>query len=137
MSPGRRRTLVRVPSRNPGPGAVQHSGTSVCARTLHGALRWAGATVANLFADVKAARDPRASHEKRTPDTNAEFNTLLSAATPQEKAKLPLTDSGLRNLEMTDVRRANLHIDEERPHVQVRAGAGAVGRSARHLPGGA
>ena len=101
------------------------------ARTLYAALRWAGATEANPFADVKAARDPRASHEKRGPYTDTEVNTLLAAADPQEKVMLLLAaDSGLRNSEMTDVRRADLRLDEEHPHVQVR-GKGRGGWSER------
>ncbi|ULH17814.1 tyrosine-type recombinase/integrase (plasmid) [Deinococcus sp. KNUC1210] len=102
------------------------------ARTLYAALRWAGATDANPFADVKAARDPRASHEKRGPYTDAEVKTLLAAADPQEAVVVLLAaDSGLRNTEMTDVRRSDLRLDEEHPHVQVRGkGRGGWSESA-------
>ena len=100
------------------------------ARTLYAALRWAGATEANPFADVKASRDPRASHEKRGPYTDAEVNTLLAAADPQEQVLLLAADSGLRNSEMTDVRRADLRLDEGHPHVQVH-GKGRGGWSER------
>ena len=102
------------------------------ARTLYAALRWAGATDANPFADVKAARDPRASHEKRGPYTDAEVKTLLAAADPQEAVVVLLAaDSGLRNTEMTDVRRSDLRLDEEYPHVQVRGkGRGGWSESA-------
>ena len=102
------------------------------ARTLYAALRWTGATEANPFADVRAAQDPRASHEKRGPYTDAEVNTLLAAADPQEAVVLLLAaDSGLRNTEMTEVRRADLRLDEEHPHVQVRGkGRGGWSESA-------
>ncbi|WP_104992468.1 site-specific integrase [Deinococcus sp. NW-56] len=97
------------------------------ARALYAALRWTDATEANPFADVRAARDPRAAHEKRGPYSSREVDALLAKADPQERVMLLLAaDCGLRNSELTTIQVGDLRLDDEHPHVMVR-GKGRAG----------
>ena len=97
------------------------------ARTLYAALRWSGATDGNPFADVRAARDPRAAWEKRGPYSEQDVEALLAQADRQEQvAVLLAADCGLRNSELLAVECADLRLDEEAPHVMVH-GKGRAG----------
>ncbi len=49
-------------------------------RMLYRALRWAGATEADPFADAKVAKDPTAPWDKRSPYTHADVEQLLQPA---------------------------------------------------------
>lgn len=97
------------------------------AKSLYAALRWAGATDAAPFEDVRPGRDPRAAWEKRVPYSDTEVNALLKHADPQERvAVLLAADCGLRNSELSAVLVTDLRLDEEHPHVMVR-GKGRAG----------
>lgn len=97
------------------------------ARTLYAALRWSGATDASPFADVRAARDPRAAWEKRGPYSDQDVEKLLGACDPQERvAVLLAADCGLRNSELTAVQKTDLRLADEHPHLMVR-GKGRAG----------
>ncbi|MBB6018745.1 tyrosine-type recombinase/integrase [Deinococcus radiopugnans] len=67
------------------------------ARTLYKALRWAGATTEDAFADARAAPDSTAAWDKRQPYTEEEMTRLLGAADARMTALLLLCGhSGLR-----------------------------------------
>ena len=79
------------------------------ARSVYAALRWAGATEASPFSDVRGASDPTPRWEKRSPYTKAEIDTLLKHADPQERVYVLLgADCGLRNSEMSSLRREDV-----------------------------
>lgn len=93
------------------------------ARTLYKALRWAGATEARPFDDVRVAKDPTPAWEKRRPYTDDEVEALLEFADPAEKIIVLLgAHAGLRISEMTDLRWTDL--DLERGQLRVRSGKG-------------
>lgn len=64
------------------------------ARALYKALRWAGATTADAFADAKAGRDKTPAWEKRQPYTEDETARLLDAADARMRALLLLCGHG-------------------------------------------
>lgn len=67
------------------------------ARTLHKALRWAGATEAAPFADVKAPRDPTPAEEKRQAYSDEAIEELVKyASTPDRVLILLAAHGGLR-----------------------------------------
>ena len=105
------------------------------ARSVYAALRWAGATEASPFSDVRGASDPTPRWEKRAPYTNAEIDTLLNHADPQERVYVLLgADCGLRNSEMSSLRRENVHLGGEQPRITVLGKGGrrqSVGLSRR------
>ena len=66
-------------------------------RMLYRALRWAGATEADPFADVRPARDPTAPWEKRSPYQHVDVEKLLEVANPQDQVLILLcAHAGLR-----------------------------------------
>ena len=66
-------------------------------RMLYRALRWAGATETDPFADVKVAKDPTAPWDKRSPYTHADVEQLLQPAGPRDRALILLcAHAGLR-----------------------------------------
>ena len=90
------------------------------ARKLFAALRWAGATDATPFADVRPAPDPVPRTEKRKPYTQGEVETLLRRADLEEKVILLLgAHAGLRVSEIAGLRRADIHLQGEHPHLMV------------------
>ena len=90
------------------------------ARKLFAALRWAGATDATPFADVRAAPDPVPRTEKRRPYTDSEIELLLKASDPEEKVILLLgAHAGLRVSEIAGLQRADVHLEGETPHLIV------------------
>jgi len=93
------------------------------ARTLYKALRWAGATEARPFDDVRVAKDPTPPWEKRRPYRESEVEALLEAADGAEKVMVLLgAHAGLRIGEMADLRWSDL--DLERGQLRVRSGKG-------------
>lgn len=90
------------------------------ARAVFAALRWAGATDAAPFTDVRAAADPVPSWEKRKPYPDEEVRALLAQATEEEQVLVLLgTDCGLRATEMTTLRRTDLHLGGGQPYLVV------------------
>ncbi|GAA4013496.1 tyrosine-type recombinase/integrase [Deinococcus rubellus] len=74
-------------------------------RLLYSALRWAQATQAAPFADVKPVRDKTAAWDKRAPYTHEEVQRLLNAANPRMRVLLLLcAHGGLRISEALDLR---------------------------------
>lgn len=63
-------------------------------RLLYSALRWAGATEAAPFADVKPVREKTAAWERRVPYTHDEVQALVAAADPRMRALLLLCAHG-------------------------------------------
>lgn len=90
------------------------------ARALYAGLRWAEATDAAPFSDVRAAADPVPRWEKRKPYPPEDVARLLAAAGPQEAVIVVLgAHAGLRATEMTTLLRADLHLDEREPYLIV------------------
>lgn len=107
--------------RPPSPATLQVK--LAAARTLYRALRWAGATEARPFEDVRAAKDPTPAWEKRRPYGDAEVERLLELATPAERVMVLLgAHAGLRIAEMADLSWSD--IDLEKRVLHVRAGKG-------------
>lgn len=89
-------------------------------RALFAALRWAGATDAAPFTDVRAASDSMPKWEKRKPYPDEDIDTLLAAADTQTAVMIALgADCGLRNSEMTTLRRVDVHFDDRDPYIVV------------------
>jgi integrase len=67
------------------------------ARALFRALRWAGATALDPFADARPQREKTAAWDKRQPYTDAEVQALLQMAAPRDQALILLcAHAGLR-----------------------------------------
>ena len=100
------RKLETVP--NPKTGKVL-SASSIevklaSARALYKALRWANATEAVPFRDVKPAGDPTPAWEKRKPYSVSEVDTLIEHADIEERALVLLgAHGGLRISEMCNL----------------------------------
>jgi len=93
------------------------------ARTLYKALRWAGASDARPFDDVRVAKDPTPPWEKRRPYADHEVEALLALASGAEKVMVLLgAHAGLRIGEMASLRWDDL--DLERGKLRVRSGKG-------------
>jgi integrase/recombinase XerC len=88
------------------------------ARTVYHALRWAGATEARPFEDVRVAKDATPAWEKRRPYADGEVDALLELASVAERVVVLLgAHAGLRVSEMTalrwedvDLRGGTLHV---------------------------
>ena len=63
-------------------------------RALFRALRWAGVTEADPFADARPAKDKVAPWDKRLPYTEAEVQTLLRHASPRDQVLILLCAHG-------------------------------------------
>lgn len=75
------------------------------ARTFYKALRWAGATQATPFADVKVAKDPVAPWEKRGAYTVEDIERLLEVAEEADEVLVLLgAHAGLRIAEISALR---------------------------------
>ncbi len=93
------------------------------ARTLYKALRWAGATEARPFDDVRVGKDLTPAWEKRRPYSDVEVESLLAHADGAEKLMVLLgAHAGLRIGEMADLRWSD--IDYDRSQLRVRSGKG-------------
>ena len=92
------------------------------AEALYRALRWAGATNAAPWADVRVkGRDKRRKHQRRDGFTDAEVNLLLKCADDPAERVLVLLGArvGLRSGEMLALRWGDLHTQGKAPHVRV------------------
>lgn len=70
-------------------------------RALYRALRWAGATTADPFQDLRAAPEPTPPWEKRRPYSEADLAAMLGVANWTDQAIVLLgSDGGLRVAEM-------------------------------------
>ncbi|HXT37440.1 MAG TPA: tyrosine-type recombinase/integrase [Chloroflexota bacterium] len=70
-------------------------------RALYRALRWAGATSADPFQDLRAAPEPAPSWDKTKPYSEADVAALFAVATPLDQAIVLLgSHAGLRVAEM-------------------------------------
>jgi integrase len=91
------------------------------AHALYAALRWAAATEADPFRDVKGQRDPTPAWEKRQAYSEDDLEMLLEVANPRETVLVLLgAHAGLRISEACAVRRDDLEGDK----VIVRSGKG-------------
>lgn len=98
------------------------------ARALYKALRWAGATTATPFENVKVAKDPVPAWEKRGAYTPDEVEALLGVAEGPDKVMVLLgAHAGLRIAEMAALRWPD--IDWRTKELVVRKGKG--GKTAR------
>ena len=98
------------------------------ARALYRALRWAGATTASPFENVKVAKDPVPAWEKRGAYTPEEIESLLGVAEGADKVMVLLgAHAGLRIAEMAALRWPDL--DWRAKELVVRRGKG--GKTAR------
>lgn len=98
------------------------------ARSLYKALRWAGATTASPFENVKVAKDPVPAWEKRDAYTPEEVEALLGVAEGPDRAVVLLgAHAGLRIAEMAALRWPD--IDWRARELVVRKGKG--GKTAR------
>jgi integrase/recombinase XerC len=119
-------TPSAVSGERPQPSTLQVK--LAAARTLYRALRWAGATEARPFENVRVAKDPTPPWEKRRPYGDREVERLLDLADPAERVVVLLgAHAGLRISEMTALRWDDL--DPARGELRVTAGKG--GKSAR------
>lgn len=77
------------------PGTIQLQ--LAAGRALYKALRWAGATDAAPFADVKSPHDPTPPEEKRAAYSEADITAMLEEADAQDRALILLgAHGGLR-----------------------------------------
>lgn len=98
------------------------------ARSLYKALRWAGATTASPFENVRVAKDPVPAWEKRGAYTPGEVEALLEVAEGPNKVMVLLgAHAGLRIAEITALRWPD--IDWRAKELVVRQGKG--GKTAR------
>ena len=98
-------------------------------RMLYQALRWANVTDADPFADVKAAKDPTAPWDKRSPYAPADVERLLATAGPRDRVLVLLCGhAGLRVSEAVALRWTD--IDLPNRVLRVRHGKGGKQRTA-------
>ncbi|PNY79795.1 tyrosine-type recombinase/integrase [Deinococcus koreensis] len=94
---------------------------------LYRALRWAGATEADPFRDVKVPRDPTSGLDKRPPYSEDDLIDVLEHADPHERFLLFLiAHAGLRISEALALTWADL--DEQTRRIHVRSGKGRKAR---------
>lgn len=98
------------------------------ARALWAALRWAGVTSADPFADVKPARDATPAWEKRHPYPPEAVEAMLRGASPRDAALVLLgAHAGLRVSEACAV--VGDDVDLAALRLRVRAGKGGKVRT--------
>jgi integrase/recombinase XerC len=98
------------------------------ARTLYGALRWAGATEADPFTGTKPARDTTPPWEKREPYSQEEVTALLAHAGTEERVLVLLgAHAGLRVSECLALRWSDVALS--RRQLVVRRGKGGRQRT--------
>ena len=89
------------------------------ARVLYAALRWAGATTVDPFADLRPARDMVAAWDKRKPYSDAQVQRLLAAAGPHDALLILLcAHAGLRVSEAVALRWEDVDLAERELTVQ-------------------
>jgi integrase/recombinase XerC len=88
-------------------------------KALYKALRWAGATDAEPFADVKAAKDKTAPWERQSAYSLQALERLLAAADPVTRVVILLgAHAGLRVGEMLALRWPDIDLDHRKLIVQ-------------------
>jgi integrase len=88
------------------------------ARALYAALRWAGATDAEPFTDVRVKTDLEEADEKRQPYPIEVMDALLEVANPRDTVLVLLAaHGGLRNGEECDLRWDEVFLDAQRIRV--------------------
>lgn len=103
-------------------------------KLLYRALRWAGATTADPFADVRPPRDDTPAWEKRKPYSFDEIQQLRSKAKPTDHAIVLLgAHAGLRVAEMVDLEWRD--VDSAAGELIVRHGKGGKRRTVHMSPG--
>ena len=137
---GTRAVNLLHPARDLGPGFLREreaAGKSpgtvrlelAAVRLLYRALRWAGATTDDPFADARPARDSTAPWDKRQPYSEEDLQALLVAATPETRAMLLLgAHAGLRVSELLALVWSD--VDFGARVVRVRSGKGGKARRA-------
>jgi integrase/recombinase XerC len=126
------RALETAPNGRPGRGASTLKPATVrsrvaAARALYAALRWAGATDADPFADVRPAPDREAPEDKRQPYPPESVDRLLAHASPRERAVVLLgAHAGLRVSDIAALRAVNVNLGARR--LQVARGKGGKAR---------
>jgi integrase len=113
------------------PGSIRIKLAS--ARALYKALRWAGATDAAPFTDVKAPADPTPAEEKRQAYPEEAIGTLLEYASSRDRALVLLgAHGGLRIAEILGLRWSDVNL--EAGSLRVREGKGRKSRTVRLSP---
>ncbi|MBX3623186.1 MAG: tyrosine-type recombinase/integrase [Rhizobacter sp.] len=108
------------------PGTIQLQLAS--GRALYKALRWAGATDAAPFADVKSPHDPTPPEEKRAAYSDADITAMLEAAGAQDRALILLgAHGGLRISEALALEWAAVNLNAGT--LRVNAGKGGKART--------
>ena len=99
------------------------------ARCLYRALRWAGATEADPFKDVRIPKDHTTGLEKRPPYTEQDIERVLEHASPHDRFLLLLTaHAGLRIAEALALTWADFDLEHRRLRVT------GKGRKSRTVP---
>ena len=97
------------------------------ARTLYKALRWAEATEARPFDDVRGAKDHTAPWDKRQPYSDVEVSALVAQASRRDRALLLLcAHAGLRITEAQELLWSDVNLPGYTLYVR---GKGKKGRS--------
>jgi len=97
-------------------------------KAFYRALRWARATTADPFSDVRAPRDPTPRHERRFPYSDADVTALVAAAAPSDRVLVLLcAHAGLRIAEALALQWAD--VDIPRSRLRVTAGKGRKART--------
>jgi integrase/recombinase XerC len=107
------------------------------ASALYRALRWAGATDAAPWADVRPQKsETRQAHQRRDRFTDAEVGELLkhAAALPDRVLVMLGARAGLRLSELLNLRWVDVHTDASPPHVWVVGGKGGRDRRVLLVP---
>lgn len=118
--------MLELRERNLAPGTIQLQLAS--GRALYKALRWAGATDAVPFADVKSPHDPTPPEEKRSAYSDSDITALLETANAQDRALILLgAHGGLRVSEALALEWASVNL--QAGTLRVSAGKGGKART--------
>lgn len=118
--------MLELRERNLAPGTIQLQLAS--ARALYKALRWAGATDAAPFADVRSPHDPTPPEEKRAAYSESDISAMLDAADTLDRALILLgAHGGLRVSEALALEWAAVNL--QAGTLRVRAGKGGKART--------
>ena len=121
---------LMLADRKPGTIAVKLGACKV----LYKALRWAGATTLDPFADVKPPKDDTPAWEKRRPYTFDEIQAMRAKAKPIDTVIVLLgAHAGLRVAEMVDLLWTDVDLDAG--ELVVRKGKGGKRRTVHLSPG--
>ncbi|AFZ66051.1 tyrosine-type recombinase/integrase [Deinococcus peraridilitoris] len=92
------------------PGSVNNARSGV--RALYRALRWAGATQSDPFADIPPVRDNVPAHLKREAYSNEDVEKLLAVADPMERVMvLMAAQAGLRIHEVVKLQWSDIDLE--------------------------